>query len=156
MEIEVEDTEYKKARAPNELYSGGLGPCIAIGAIYEKRGYMIHHHPVTSEQVSSVVRSFFADLQRVVKNKEKLKIYVAGGSIGVDDECPADMEAWRQNILTEITQNGYQKCIEEIRWCPPNFIQSLKLIISEGRAEIEEDSEAEVIAELYGNTPHDF
>src|SRR3989344_5498182 len=38
--IKVEMFEYTKAQKPDALTSGGLGPCIAVGAIYDPMGYI--------------------------------------------------------------------------------------------------------------------
>jgi len=37
-EIKLEPGEYKTAQSPDILDSGGLGPCIAVGAIYRQKG----------------------------------------------------------------------------------------------------------------------
>ena len=138
-EIIVEWAEYEKATAPDELYSGGLGPCIAIGAIYGKQGYLIHHHPV-GHDYAAFIEPFFADLRRDVKDKNKLQIYAVGGAIEIDDEYKDEMQAGRQTVLDKIVQSGFEKCIKKVRWCPTGYIHTLRLILSEGRAEIEEDS----------------
>mgnify|MGYP001563469104 CR=1 FL=1 len=136
-EIKVHQLKYKTTRAPNELYSGGLAPCIAIGAIYGKKGYMYHAHPV-GHNFSSHVEPIFRDLRRDVKDKTKLQIYVVGGEIEVNDEYENEVKAGRQTVLDKIAQSGFEKCIREVRWCPTDYAQSLRLILSEGRAEIEE------------------
>lgn len=72
-EIEVKNPNYKKARAPDKLYSGGLGLCIAIGAIYGKRGYMVHEHPVKHDYGAFIERTIFADLRKDVKDIKNFK-----------------------------------------------------------------------------------
>lgn len=135
--IEVSQFDYRVARAPNELYSGGLGPCIAMGAIYGKKGYMFHAHPV-GHDFSNHIEPIFRDLRRVVKEKNRLQIYVVGGVINVNDEYENEIRAGRQVVLDKIVLSGFEKCVKEVRWCLPNYCQELRLIISEGRAEIDE------------------
>lgn len=136
-EIEVEQFEYKTTKTPNELYSGGVGPCIVIGAIYEGRGYMLHEVPL-SYNFSSDVERMFSDLRRDVRNNGKLQIYIVGGEIELNDEAESEIRAGRQSVLDKIARRGFGKCVREVRWCQPNYCQSLRLILSEGRAEIEE------------------
>ena len=136
-DIEVGQFEYRTTRAPNELYSGGLGPCIAMGAIYGKKGYMFHAQPV-GHDFSTHIEPIFRDLRKDVKDKNKLQIYVVGGEIEVNDEYEDEKQAGRQTVLDKIVQSGFEKCVKEVKWCLPNYIQELRLILSEGRAEIEE------------------
>jgi len=148
-EIVLGQFEYKKTTSPNELYSDGLGPCIAMGAIYSKKGYMFHAHPV-GHDFSNHIEPIFRDLRRDVKDKSKLHIYVVGGEIEVNDGVEDEMRAGRQTVLDKIVQSGFEKCVREVRWCPPGYNQTLRLILSESRAEIEEDLTSDLIDEIYG------
>ena len=136
-EIKVEQFQYRTTRAPNELYSGGVGPCIVMGAIYGKKGYMFHAQPV-GHDFSSHIEPIFRDLRRNVKDKNQLQIYVIGGEIEINDEYGSDMRAGRQTVLEKIARDGFNEAVKEVRWCPPNYVQDLRLILSERRAEIEE------------------
>lgn len=53
----------------------------------------------------------------------------------------------RNTVLDKIVQSGFEKCVKEIRWCPPDYNQELRLILSEGRAEIDEFDERDVFPE---------
>ena len=117
---------------------GGLGPCIAIGAIYDKRGYMVHEHALRPDYAYFLERTIFADLRRDVKDKKKLQIYVVGGEI--DAQYTNEKREGRKIVLEKIVENGFQDSVIKIQWCPLEHNQSLRLILSEGRAEIEEDS----------------
>jgi|TARA_Y100000310_G_scaffold131979_1_gene131096 chemotaxis receptor (MCP) glutamine deamidase CheD len=46
--VRVREGHYETANDPDILYSGGLGTCVAVGAIYEGQGYM-SHDPVNSD-----------------------------------------------------------------------------------------------------------
>ena len=46
----------------------------------------------------------------------------------------------RQFLLDQIVEEGFEKSIKEVRWCELGINQSLTLILSERRAEIEEES----------------
>lgn len=158
-EILVEIPYYKKAKSPDELYSGDVGPCIVIGAIYEKKGYMIHQPPL-GPNYFKFIEPFFRDLEKDVKDKNKLQIYVIGGEIigvGENDlktmegfnldykECKEDIEIARKIVLYRIEQYKFQESVKEIRWCPENYAQNLRLILSESRAEIEEKSLEDIL-----------
>jgi len=133
-EINVDMWEYKEAKAPDELYSGGVGPCIVIGAIYGRRGYMIHEPP--QGDISSFIEPFFAGLRKDIRDVKKLKIYVIGGEIesGGDEEVRSSRNA----VLDKIKEHGFQDVERVVQWCPTNHTQSMRLILSEGRAEIDQ------------------
>lgn len=144
-EIKVNMCEYKKAKAPDELYSGGLGPCIAIGAIYEKRGYLAHHHSC-GHNYSIFIDPFFRDLRKDVKDdNKKCRIYVVGGEFRYDDEDKEEVIEGRNIVLKKITQYKFQEAIKKIRFCPPNHMQSLRLILSMETAHIEQEDLTEYL-----------
>ena len=149
-EIKVEQFEYRTSRSPNVLYSGGLRPCIAMGAIYGKKGYMFHAPPV-GHAFSTHIEPIFRDLRKDVKDKNRLQIYVVGGEIEVNDEYKGEKLAGRQTVLDKIVQSGFEKCVKEVRWCLPNYYQELRLILLEGRAVIDEFDELdEFLEDDYG------
>jgi hypothetical protein len=124
--------EYKRANAPDILTSGGLGPCTCVGAIYGKKGYMVHY---TAGADSSEFDTFLGDLRREVKRKDRLKIYVAGleEQPGLDEIALDE----RKNVLKKIADSGFKTT--EVRWNWPDSTQTLSLILSENRAIYEED-----------------
>jgi len=128
---------YKTAKAPETLSSGGLGPCIAVGAIYREKGYMLHSPP-TQEGFGKLLDPLFIDLKREVRDKNWVKIYVIGGESSQADNND-DVMAAQNAVIDKIAAYGFSKCIKEIRWCPPNSIQKLDLILSEGRGVIEDE-----------------
>ena len=73
---------YRKTKAPNKLDSGGLGPCIAIGAIYGDRGYMAHE--IDPGQNTEQLDRLLKDLKEDVGDSSNLKIFVAGGALQPD------------------------------------------------------------------------
>ena len=134
-DILVDVNEYKKATAPDELYSGGAGPCIVIGAIYEGTGYMLHD-PSVFVDYTKFTEPIFADLRRDVKDKSKLKLYVFGAEL--DGDMDDEIMKGRQAVLDEIVKSGFQKAVKKLKWCPTGFTQSLRLNLSRGSAKIEE------------------
>jgi hypothetical protein len=135
-EIKVDMNEYKTTTAPNILTSGGLGPCICVGAIYKKKGYMTHF--VTGAGLCELNR-LLDDLKRDVKTKSSLKVYVAGGElrgakINSVDETQIE---YRKLTLDRIADYGFKTT--EVRWNWPDSTQELFLILSENRAVYEED-----------------
>ena len=68
----------------------------------------------------------------------------------VDNEYTDEQRAGRQIVLDKIAENGFEKCMKEVRWCPLGYSQTLRLILSEGRAEIEEDLLEDMMGEING------
>ncbi len=137
-EIVVETYEYKKAEAPDILCSGGLGPCIAVGAIYGKKGYMTHYVPCgTTTDLDKLLK----DLKKEVKNFAWLKIYIAGGGIqsGNSQENVNSTLEGRKKCLDRIAETGFRKYIKRIQWAGKNISQELILYLSERKADYEED-----------------
>ena len=141
--IKVDMNEYKKANAPDILTSGGLGPCICVGAIYNKKGYMTHFVPGAGLYE---LDQLLDDLKRDVKRKSSLKIYVAGGELEpINENRPIDKTKennetqieYRKLTLDRIADYGFKPA--EVRWGWPDSSQELSLILSENRAEYEED-----------------
>jgi len=126
---------YRKTKAPNELYSGGIGPCTVVGAIYGRKGYMFHG---VLELPCTGLEPILTDLRKDVKNKKKLQIYVVGGEI-TDGLPETEIIAIRQAVLERIANSGFKHCVREVRWCRNAYYQTLRLILSGGRAKIEED-----------------
>jgi hypothetical protein len=118
-EIIVEMFEYEKAKAPNSLKSGGLGPCIAVGAIYNKKGYLVH--TCSGGESDPNLEQMLVDLKKDVKDATKLKIYVAGGS--PDNEITL---ADRRITLKKIKEAGFAGNIRKIKWARQNCIEMLK------------------------------
>lgn len=142
-EIKVGVNEYKKATAPDILDSGGLGPCIAVGAIYGKKGYMVHWVPGTIlEELDKLLK----DLKKGVKDLSKLDIYIAGGGIDPDEEDEEEEKIVleeRELCLEKIADAGFSENIRKVQWAKnaskPNSYQCLTLLLSENKAVYEEE-----------------
>ena len=138
--IDVDMNEYASATAPDRLSSGGLGPCIAVGAIYENLGHMIHYVPLQKFDEVPCINKFFQALERSVLDKRKLKIYVAGWQIVREQEDEDGILEMliqeRKTVLEKITGRGYK--IDDVRWCPHGFGQVLTLNLSDNCAHYEE------------------
>lgn len=138
-EIEVDAlTGYNTAHAPDELYSGGHGPCLVVGAIYYKKGYMSHDFAFGK---SANLEKLLSDLKQDVKNMLRLKIYVGGLEIEYDDDekIREHMRDKREKVLARISKKGFAKAIKKVEWCESGYNQELILKLSEGRAEFEND-----------------
>jgi hypothetical protein len=143
--IIVENFEYKTAKSPDSLFAC-VGPCIVIGAIYGKKGYMFHHVPVGDYY--EIIKPIFNHLKRDAKDKNKLKLYVAGGGIYMEDYTDATLMA-RDDVLRKIKECGFEKSVEFIKWCKIGRSQSLELILDEGIAELDENRDDELIDDMY-------
>ena len=141
--IKVEQGEYRKARSPDVLDSGGIGPCIVVGAIYGKKGYMSHE---VSSLIDLRLDEMLRDLKKECRELRKLEIYIAGGGTdsredtyindGILDE--------RVKILELIAEAGLSRAIKEIRWNKDRHNQTLVLLLSEHRAEYKMDSDEDL------------
>lgn len=134
MEIEVETLGYEKATAPDELFAS-LGPCIAIGAIYEDKGYLLHTQPVGWENFAAVLNPILFDLTNEVRDKAKLKLFIAGGSL-IGGEYVNEKLAGRQVVLEAIKRSGFFECIAEVRWA--TSCQTLTLLLDQKQGLIED------------------
>ena len=146
-EIEVKQSEYKKAQAPDILYSGGLGPCIVVGAIYRGNGFMVHMPDPLCEEY--LLESLLKDLRKGARNRRDLKIYVAGGGrdSGEDEDYNRGITENRKLVLEKIAKEGFESQIQEVRWNNLNCNQTLTLFLAEGRAEYEENSDEDLETE---------
>lgn len=140
-DIHVEQSQYKRTGAPHVLFSGGLGPCIAVGAIYMKSGYMCHTYTDSMEELDRLL----SDLKKDVKSFSKLQIYVVGASPSFDSDYEdaqsikeelADIQKRRDTTLEKIAHAGFQQNIRDIRWGSGNYVLELTLFPAEQRAMI--------------------
>jgi len=145
-EIELVSDDYQKAEAPDRMYSGGLGPSIAVGAIYGRKGYLAHFVP--NDTISVKFEQFLKDLGKDVKNFAWLKIYVAGGGdlFIPGQESEEDIRKIREGTLRgrkkcldRLARAGFKEYIEEIRWAKPCHNQELILDLSTRTHRYEED-----------------
>jgi len=113
----LQDGPFVQGESPDEMDSGGLGPCIALGAIYRTHGFLVHGVPGSCNFESHIYSTLDA-VSKVVKAKRFLKLYVAGGSFfqcmsAGDREDTLEKRQW---VLNAIAAHGYAKCLKECRW----------------------------------------
>lgn len=136
MTLLVHQFEYRKAAAPETLDSGGLGPCIVVGAIYETTGYMAHYHTVSDS--TTELDKLLDDLQQDVTDTGKLKMYIAGGMIETGNRQGSRMTREDRRVTREkIAAVGFSTCIKRIRWAREDATQSLILDLEQGVARYE-------------------
>ena len=138
-EIKVEQFEYIKTEAPNILISGGLGPCIAIGAIYENKGYLAHYPYYLSGE--KLINLLLDDLDKDVKDIKKLRIFIAGAGIDTIDylDIKEDIEKNKKNTLEKIANSKYKGANIETRWARGNSTQELILDLYKNEVTYEEE-----------------
>lgn len=121
---------YKKAKGINELDSGGLGPCIAVGAVYGNTRYM--SHDAAPDQSAGGLDRLLKDLAKDVGDKSQLKIAIGGGSYmpasapdaGVVNES---IQAGRSVVLDKIRQAGFGENIVRVNWGKPHIALGMSL-----------------------------
>ena len=140
-EIEVKQNEYRKAQAPDILYSGGIGPCIIVGALHGKSGYMAHMVDPIVEQ--DLLESLLKDLIKNTRNKRDIKIYLAGGGTESqqDREYNLGILESRRFTIERIAERGFKESIKTVKWNSQDSTQALTLFLSDGRVGYEEDSD---------------
>jgi hypothetical protein len=126
--ITVDIDEYIKSEAPHKLDSGGVGPCIVIGAMYENKGYMIQAVPYKS--FATDINPLFLDLRADAKRIDDLEIHIIGGQIDFDEETPGDILSARQATLEKIAEYGFLAAVRRVIWGRAHFYQSLLLDLS--------------------------
>ncbi|MBR9683217.1 hypothetical protein GOV03_01635 [Candidatus Woesearchaeota archaeon] len=135
--IEVDMYNYQQATAPDTLTSGGLGPCIAVGAICGKDGFMVHYlgYVTTPDELEQML----FDLKEF--NKSQLEIYVAGAGFNDDNSTEANdsIAESRKECLDVIAQAGFTENIKKIQWNKDDHSQELTLDLVTGKALYEED-----------------
>lgn len=121
---------YRKTKGPNELDSGGLGPCIAVGAVYGNTRYM-SHDAAPDENTDGLDRLLKA-LAKDVKDKSGLRIAVGGGSfmpaLSQDvDAVNESIQTGRSVVLDKIRQAGYGDNIVQVKWGKPHIALGMSL-----------------------------
>ena len=129
MDIVLGVDEYRTARSPDNLHSGGLGPCVAVGAVYRDKGYMSHDYSMsTLPKLTQLVM----DLHREVKIGSELKIFVAGGGIDSSMIEGADgILKTRQDVLNQLANFSGNV---HVMWSYGNITQSLEIRVGERKA----------------------
>ena len=134
-EIKVKQCEYRRARAPNILETTGIGPCIAIGAIYRNKGHMIH---VSSLSLGGLSERLVARMLQNLKTEEAgrkfLKLFIAGGGLVNDEEVDQTILKDREATLEMISEVGLESYIRKIGWNERWCTQTLALHLEENMA----------------------
>jgi chemotaxis receptor (MCP) glutamine deamidase CheD len=142
-DFKIGTCEYGTAVSPDTLSSGGIGPCIVVGAIYEKKGYLAHYVPLPIFIPISELETLINDLRSVVKDKSRLKIFVAGGAFDTGyelkvmkkffsqkdiDEEHFECVSTRKRTIDMIAEAGFSQAIKKIEWNKPGYIQHMGVI----------------------------
>ncbi len=127
---------YKRAQAPATLYSGGCGPCIAVGAAYGNYGFMAHY----PSNYLGPLEEMLLDLLRQVSNPSLLSMYATGG--GIDSYfTKAERKRIlhnRSQTLEKISKAGFASTLRGVVWGQGNSTTSLRLLLAEGKAVLRE------------------
>lgn len=118
-EIYVEENEYAFARSPDILTSGGLGVCIAIGALYGNKfkfGGMIHSPDFMV--TPKLLDPFLRKLAKKHRDDYPLRLYLAGGNLVCDDEPSQTYTSSdiRVHVLERIAHFSLTDCIRKTWW----------------------------------------
>src|SRR3989344_4536395 len=99
-EINVDALEYKTVKAPHVLYAHGVGPCVAVGALYFDKAYLIHA-PILSHDISGIMSEMLTDVRKDIRFKDEknnilftngLEFYVLGAGFMANDPHRIDIE----------------------------------------------------------------
>lgn len=100
--VKLEQGDLRSTTSPNLIRSGGLGPCIAIGAYNHilKKGYMVHD-PCPS--VSGMIPRFIEKVTRKCGDISEVVLYATGAA---PEKIPPDLkeniEENREFVRTEL------------------------------------------------------
>lgn len=128
---------YRKARAPSQLDSGGCGPCVVVGAIYENNGFMAHY----PSEYFAPLEEMVTDLKREVPKISLLRIYITGGGLGsylIKEERKVVLQN-RSQTLQKITEAGFAPNLRQVRWGRGNSTTGLQLLLEERKAIFKEE-----------------
>jgi len=135
-EIFVDMFKLGRAASPDILFSGGLGPCVAI-AVYNphiKTGYMMHEPNLGIRRNS--LKEFISAIKRETTNMLELKVCATGSSPFYDGEgLLIDCKESRR-IAEDTIRKEFQKKNVRIEWTPQNFSSALSLYTETGKFEI--------------------
>jgi len=132
--IELEINDWKRARSPDIIYSGGLGSCIAI-AIHNpmtSTGYMIHD---SGPDQMNITPEFIEMIKEENPDLSFLRAFIAGGDsyfplnyLGLGQDCLKSRK-FVENAMADIfTPDQY-----EIHWSPANHMAELYLNTRTGK-----------------------
>ena len=137
MEEIIVPTGYKRVEESDSiLRSGGVGPCVVLGGVYDKKiAYMIH-------DIDSCFRNLFGemvnDLEKDVDDKSKLDLFL-GGLERIRERNYEEMSLIRDDVKREIYESSYADRIVKVQWCKPLYMLELHLVTNEGRGYFEEE-----------------
>ena len=117
MIIRAEEGTYVRGEAPATMYSGALGPCIGVGAMYKNKGFLAHD----SSDSLVLLDSLLEDLKNEVRHMEDLSIYVGGGCLEFHSEMLQDCAEMnrmtlnlRRRTLQKIAHAGFD--VKAVLW----------------------------------------
>ncbi|MBU0470364.1 MAG: hypothetical protein KKA62_02615 [Nanoarchaeota archaeon] len=137
--IELEVGDIKAAASPKILYSGGLGPCVAVAAYDQKNklGYMVHD---PAPEATNHLRDFLQLVEEKSGNNFRdisgLVCYVAGGSL-TGFECIGGENESIQNSKRIVEQELSAKFRNvKFSWSPLNHVAELYLNTANGKFDL--------------------
>lgn len=123
---------FRSARAPNTLFSCGIVPCIAVGAISKDRGFLSHDAPLLTGTM------YLDRLLKAIKTLEEVKLYIVGNSTSMSNPVlmiKQEKAKYETLFLDRIINTGYENAIKEVMWGYGTAF-FLRLNLSKGKAEI--------------------
>lgn len=129
--IEVEINEWEKASSPDVLYSGRLGPCIAI-AVYNPKthtGYMLHD---SNPNLMGLTSDFFDIIKAENPDFSKMRAFIAGGDTSFPGYDPRDAIESREYV-ERIVKEMFTRHKFKILWSPYGYAAELSLNTKNGR-----------------------
>lgn len=125
-----ESVSYRKGEVGESHFSGGVGPCIVVGALYKGTPYTVHSLP--GNGFEHKLDLLLKDLGKDVKNRYYLGIYIILGDLQDHKEYERDL-LWKS-----IKERGYWPCVRNISECHDNTTYSLTITQEETTIEEEE------------------
>ena len=136
MIVKAEPGTYIKAGAPATMYSGALGPCIGVGAIYKTQGFLAHDFSDSLVEVGRLL-----DDLKGIQSLERLAIYVGGGCLEFDNDPVRSRMCRDANLLTlrlrkqtlqKIASVGFANNVREVLWGTYDYAIELYLYLAQG------------------------
>src|SRR5688572_14731737 len=123
----ITQDSYDQVSYPDEIRSGGLGPCIAVGVFHKSKkiGYMFHG---AAPHQATLFNEFLEHVVHETKNSKANIVWMCGASIEDQDEQEDLDDANEARDYVESTVRSTLKTNKiEVQWSDDNVTSELIL-----------------------------
>lgn len=129
----LQQGSFDQVNYPDEIRSGGLGPCIAVGIFHPSKatGYMFH---AAAPHLNTLLEEFLRHVVSETKNSKSLRIYICGASIEDEDEEEEIEQATEaRHYVESLVRKTLNTAKITISWAKDNVTSELILNTETGK-----------------------